>query len=76
MDTKGARALDARIRAGALVGKRIALLADGVGDSGLVSGDCGVVLDVTPDGCVVVEFDRGVSRKIDPTLTPYRTLAA
>lgn len=70
----GARHLAARIRAGVSVGTTIVLDADAT-DAGLVTGDRGVVDEITLYG-VVVEWDRGFRLSIDPQATPYHTLAA
>ncbi len=75
MDITGAQALAARIKAGVSVGSKIELVS-GSSASGLRAGDRGVVLDITPEGCVVAVFHDGRNVKIDPELTPYRTLVA
>jgi hypothetical protein len=75
MDTLGARHLSARLRAGVKVGTTIVLDADDA-RSGLVAGDRGVVSDITPDGVVVVEWDKGFCLHVDPQVMPYHALAA
>ncbi len=76
MDTNGARLLAARIRAGVRVGARIQLLSISDGSSDLVVGDCGIVESIVDDGRVVVVWDRGFARQIDPDVHRYRSLAA
>jgi hypothetical protein len=72
MDSLGARHLTARLQAGVRVGTEIELDCDDPA-SGLRAGDRGVVSAITLDG-VVVEWERGFSRSIDPTATPYHAL--
>jgi len=74
MDAYGARLLAARIAAGVRVGSSIELIADS--GSELHAGDRGVVRAFGPDGRVVVEWEDGRDREIDPTATPFRRLAA
>jgi hypothetical protein len=74
MDPSGARHLAARLKAGVGVGTRIMVDRDDVG-SGLRAGDRGVVSEITPDG-VVVDWDRGFSRSVDPETVSYRPLTA
>ncbi len=74
MDSRGARHLSARLRAGVSVGTRIVL--DGDDEmTGLCAGDRGVVGEITPDG-VVVHWDRGFSLSVDPDTMPYRAVQA
>jgi hypothetical protein len=74
MDTAGARALAARIRAGVRVGTTIELLSDGTQGSPLRPGDCGIVHDLKEDGHLVVLWDRGFTAEIHPSLAAYRPL--
>jgi hypothetical protein len=74
VDTSGARILAARIRAGVRVGTTIELLSDSAKDSRLRPGDCGTVRDVKQDGHLVVEWDRGFTAEIHPSLATYRPL--
>ena len=76
MDANGARSLAARIRAGVSVGMRIELVDDLRDESGLCAGDRGVVERIDEDGLVVVSWDRGFARVIDPQLTSFRPFAA
>jgi len=76
MDPHGAKLLAARIRAGVSIGTRIELVGDLGEDSGLCAGDRGVVHDIGDSGLVVVDWDRGFTAEIDPTLVQFRPLAA
>ena len=76
MDTRGARFLAARIRAGVRVGSRIELVSVGDAASGLRVGDLGVVREIADDGRVVVSWDRGFALEIDPDVNRYRPLEA
>ena len=76
MDPLGARLLAARIRAGVSVGTRIELVGDVDRESGLSTGDRGVVDDIDDHGRVRVVWDRGCVVQIDPDQTPFRPLAA
>ena len=76
MDTQGARALAARLRAGVAVGARIELVKAPRDDSGLCAGDRGIVDQIDDDGHVFVKWDRGFASEIDPGDTPITTLAA
>jgi hypothetical protein len=74
MDASGARLLAARIAAGVRIGAVIELVADSGTD--LRAGDRGVVREFDTNGDVVVEWERGFDRAIDPRATPFRALAA
>jgi len=74
VDTNGARILAARIRAGVRIGTAIELLSDDTQDSRLRPGDCGIVHDVKQDGHLVVQWDRGFTADIHPSLAVYRPL--
>lgn len=74
MDASGARLLAARIAAGVRIGTPIELVADA--GSELHAGDRGIVRAFAPDGRVMVAWEDGRSREIDPTATPFRRLAA
>jgi hypothetical protein len=74
MDATGARLLAARIAAGVRIGSIIELVADSGAD--LRAGDRGVVREFDANGAVVVEWERGFDSAIDPSLTPFRALAA
>ena len=76
MDAQGAKLLAARIRAGVSIGMRIELGGDAGEDTGLCAGDRGVVDQIDDRGQVVVTWDRGFVRVIDPERTPFRPLAA
>lgn len=76
MDPHGAKLLAARIRAGIAIGTRIELVGDAGEDSGLSAGDRGVVGRIDETGLVVVHWDRGFTREIDPERTQFRQLAA
>jgi hypothetical protein len=76
MDTNGARQLAARIRAGVSAGMRIELVRNANDGSGLRVGDRGMVDQVDESGHVLVRWDRGFEREIDPERTPFRRLAA
>ncbi|MGL6279580.1 MAG: hypothetical protein ACRC50_08520 [Gaiella sp.] len=69
MDSFGARLLAARIAAGVRIGAVIELVRD-AGE--LQAGDRGTVRAVSPAGGVLVEWDRGFDREIDPVTTPFR----
>ena len=73
MDASGARLLAARIAAGVRIGSRIELIADS--DTDLRAGDRGVVRGIDAGGVVVVEWERGFNRPIDPRSTAFRALA-
>jgi len=74
MDASGARLLAARIAAGVRIGSVIELLS--VSDSELRAGDRGVVRGIEAGGDVVVEWERGFYRSIDPRQSVFRSLAA
>ena len=74
MDAIGARLLAARIAAGVRIGSVIELQSDS--DVGLLAGDRGVVRGIDAAGAVVVDWDRGFSRAIDPRSAPFRSIAA
>jgi len=74
MDAIGARLLAARIAAGVRIGSVIELQSDS--DVELRAGDRGVVRGIDAGGTVVVDWDRGFSRAIDPRSTPFRSIAA
>jgi hypothetical protein len=74
MDATGARLLAARIAAGVRIGSVIELLSDS--DTELRAGDRGVVRGIEAGGAVVVEWERGFHRAIDPRHSVYRSLAA
>jgi Domain of unknown function (DUF4314) len=76
MDTRGARLLAARIRAGVRVGARIELVSVGDVSSGLNVGDTGIVRDIVENGGVVVSWDRGFALEIDPAVYRFRLVAA
>jgi hypothetical protein len=73
MDATGARLLAARIAAGVRIGSVIELLSDS--DTELQAGDRGVVRGIEAGGAVVVEWERGFHRAIDPRQSAYRSLA-
>ena len=52
----------------------IELLSDS--DTELRMGDRGVVRGIDADGEVVVEWDRGFNRAIDPRFTTFRAVPA
>ena len=72
MDATGARLLAARIAAGVRIGSVIELMYDA--DTELQAGDRGVVRGIEADGEVVVEWDRGFYRTIDPRRSLFRAL--
>lgn len=74
MDAIGARLLAARIAAGVRIGSVIELVSDT--DTELRPGDRGVVRGIDADGEVVVEWDRGFERTINPRFASYRALPA
>ena len=74
MDAFGARLLAARIAAGVRIGSVIELVEDS--DQELRAGDRGVVREIEADGAVVVEWERGFHRAIDPHQSTYRALPA
>lgn len=74
MDAIGARLLAARIAAGVRIGSVIELQSDS--DVELRAGDRGVVRGIDAGGAVVVEWERGFSRAIDPRSAPFRAVAA
>ena len=74
MDAIGARLLAARIAAGVRIGSVIELQSDS--DVELRKGDRGVVRGIDVGGTVVVEWERGFSRAIDPRSSSYRAVAA
>ncbi len=74
MDAIGARLLAARIAAGVRIGSVIELQSDS--DVELRKGDRGVVRGIDVGGTVVVEWERGFSRAIDPSSSSYRAVAA
>ena len=74
MDAFGARLLAARIAAGVRIGSVIELLSDS--DTELRMGDRGVVRGIDADGEVVVEWDRGFNRAINPRSTTFRAVPA
>jgi hypothetical protein len=74
MDAIGARLLAARIAAGVRIGSTIELTS--VSDEELRAGDRGVVRGIEAGGAVVVEWDRGFNRSIDPRQSSFRALPA
>lgn len=74
MDATGARLLAARIAAGVRIGSVIELMSDS--DADLRAGDRGVVRGIGSGGEVVVEWERGFDRAIDPRSSPFRALPA
>lgn len=72
MDAFGARLLAARIAAGVRIGSVIELQSDP--DAELRAGDCGVVCDIEAGGDVVVDWDRGFRRAIDPRSTSFHVV--
>jgi hypothetical protein len=76
MDAIGARLLAARIAAGVRIGSVIELLSDSDTDTELRAGDRGVVRGIDVGGAVVVEWDRGFHRSIDPRHAAFRSIAA
>lgn len=76
MDTRGARLLAARLRAGVRVGMEVELVGDCGRETGLLPGDRGVVTWIDETGDVVVHWDRGFDLQLDPVATQIRPLAA
>jgi hypothetical protein len=76
MDAMGARLLAARIAAGVRIGSMIELVSDSEPDTELRAGDRGVVRGIEAGGTVVVEWERGFNRAIDPRHASYRALPA
>jgi hypothetical protein len=76
MDVNGARDLAKRLRAGVWIGMRVELVTDTDDEPGLFAGDRGVVDRIDDEGRVVVSWDRGFTREIDPERTQVRPLAA
>ena len=74
MDAIGARLLAARIAAGVRIGSTIELVSDS--DVELRAGDRGVVRGIESGGAVVVEWERGFNRAIDPRQSAYRARPA
>lgn len=74
MDAIGARLLAARIAAGVRIGSTIELVSDS--DDELRAGDRGIVRGIESGGAVVVEWERGFNRAIDPSQSAYRALPA
>jgi len=74
MDAMGARLLAARIAAGVRIGSVIELMQDS--DTELRAGDRGIVREIEPGGTVVVEWERGFDRAIDPHHSAFRALPA
>jgi hypothetical protein len=74
MDAMGARLLAARIAAGVRIGSVIVLESDS--DAELRAGDRGVVRGIEAGGRVVVEWERGFDRAIDPGQATFRSLPA
>lgn len=74
MDAMGARLLAARIAAGVRIGSVIELVADA--DPELRAGDRGIVREIGPSGTMLVEWERGFDRAIDPRQSTYRALPA
>jgi hypothetical protein len=74
MDAIGARLLAARIAAGVRIGSEIELVSDT--DTELRAGDRGVVCGIEAGGTVVVQWDRGFNRAIDPRQSAFRSLPA
>lgn len=70
----GARLLAARIAAGVRIGSTIELVSDS--DEELRAGDRGVVRGIESGGAVVVEWERGFHRAIDPRHDAFRALPA
>ena len=56
------------------IGSRIELVSDS--DAELRAGDRGVVREIEANGAVVVEWERGFNRAIDPRHSTYRALPA
>jgi hypothetical protein len=75
MDALGARLLAARISAGVRIGSVIELVSDS-DEPELRAGDRGIVREIEPSGAVVVEWERGFDRAIDPRRSAYRALPA
>jgi hypothetical protein len=74
MDAMGARLLAARIAAGVRIGSVIELVSDS--GSELKAGDRGVVRQIDAGGAVLVEWERGFDRAIDPRESAYRAVPA
>jgi len=74
MDAIGARLLAARIAAGVRIGSVIELVT--VSDPELRVGDRGIVREIEADGAVVVDWNRGFSRAIDPRQSSFRSVSA
>ena len=74
MDAIGALLLAARIAAGVRIGSRIELVSDS--DTELRAGDRGVVREIEANGAVIVEWERGFNRAIDPQHSAFRALPA
>ena len=74
MDAMGARLLAARIAAGVRIGSVIEL--ESGSDPELRPGDRGVVREIDAGGAVVVEWDRGFDRAIDPRQATFRAIPA
>ena len=68
--------LAARIRAGVAVGSRIEVVGAPTGESGLCTGDRGVVDEIDERGHLQVSWDRGFVSLIDPASMPVQALAA
>ena len=75
MDASGARLLATRIAAGVRIGTTIELVHDG-GCDDLHAGDRGIVRAFGQNGRVVIEWEDGRNREIDPVATPFRRFAA
>jgi hypothetical protein len=76
MDSRSARMLVGRIRAGVRIGTTIELLADGGPGSDLKAGDIGVIDGLSAEGNLLVSWNQGFRRELDPGATPFRALAA
>jgi hypothetical protein len=74
MDAMGARLLAARIAAGVRIGSVIELVS--VSDTELRAGDRGIVREIEANGDVVVEWERGFNRAIDPRQSAFLAIPA
>ena len=74
MDAHDSRLLAARIRAGVRIGGRIELEQD-LDDSMLRDGDRGVVREILLTGEILVAWEDGTTREIDPGTIAFRRLA-
>ena len=85
MDAMGARLLAARIAAGVRIGSvqlwsiahgQFVIELESGSDPELRPGDRGVVREIDAGGAVVVEWDRGFDRAIDPRQATFRAIPA